>query len=369
MSQAVIDSLVRERDQIIERVDALVGADDFDAADSEYVALRDRAAGLQTRIDSLREWVARKAAVADLDRGARAAAPSDPLGEPQPTSWGDVFVRSAEYADYPMRGRSARVQIADRALPMTLAGMSPAPRPQITLDDPGAPTPLLEALPAIPVAQSGLDIVRYAKTAGGAAVVPEGTAKPSAEWAATVTPITLDTVAVFTQATRQLLEDAGALRAMIDRELRREVLLKQDQLAAAAIHGETTIPQVGASSLLAAIYMARSAVVQSGYRPTHLLIHPDDLAEQRIASWSLQQPVDITAGLTVVEDARATLGEVIVGDLRAGVQRYQRTGVQIYITDSHADTFLSNVFTILAEGRERTVVGRPAALARGQVAP
>lgn len=364
MSQAVIDTLVHERDDIIAQVDAIVGSDEFDAGDSAYVALRDRAAYLQTKIDAMREWTASKAAVADLDRAARKAVEPNPLGDPQPASWGDAFVRSAEFTEYPGRGRSAFVRVSDRALPMKLAAIDGLAKPQILMADPPAPTDLLSALSTVPLSQNSIDVVTYKRASGAAAVVAEGAAKPAAEWSLEVTPIVLETVAVHTQMTRQLMEDAGALRALIDTDLRRLVTEKQDALAAAAIHNNADIPTVEAATLLAAIRMGRAAVRKARYTPTHMLIHPDDLAALEIASWSLSQPVNISAGLTVVEDPAATPGEVIVGDLRAAVQRYVRTGVNIYITDSHANTFVENVFTLLAEGREKTVVTRPAGLVK-----
>lgn len=364
MSQHVIDTLVRERDDIIAQVDALVGGDDFDATDSAYVALRDRAAHLQTRIDGLRDWTARKAQVADLDRAARTAAAPDPLGDPQPLSWGDSFVRSAEFAEYPGRGRSAFVRVADRALPMKLSAVEGLAKQQVLMQEPAAATDLLGALSTVPLASNSIDVVTYKRASGAAAVVAEGAAKPAAEWSLEVTPIVLETVAVHTQMTRQLMEDAGALRALVDTDLRRMVVEKQDALAAAAIHSNADIPEVEAATLLAAIRMGRAAVRKARYKPTHMLINPDDYAALEIASWSLSQPIDITAGLTVIEDPAATPGEVVLGDLRAAVQRYVRTGVNLYITDSHANTFVENVFTLLAEGREKTVVTRPAGLVK-----
>jgi hypothetical protein len=47
---------------------------------------------------------------------------------------------------------------------------------------------------------------------------------------------------------------------------------------------------------------------------------------------------------------------------------YTRSAVALYITDSHADTFLSNVFTLLAERRSKTVLVRPLALCEAKTA-
>jgi hypothetical protein len=74
-------------------------------------------------------------------------------------------------------------------------------------------------------------------------------------------------------------------------------------------------------------------------------------------------------GLTPIAAASQPEGTATVGDFSAGVQRYQRTGTSLYITDSHGDTFLSNVFTVLAEQRALTVVTRPDALVECSKAP
>ena len=44
------------------------------------------------------------------------------------------------------------------------------------------------------------------------------------------------------------------------------------------------------------------------------------------------------------------------------MERYVRSTIDVFITDSHADNFTKNIFTILAEGRELAAVIRPAAL-------
>jgi hypothetical protein len=43
--------------------------------------------------------------------------------------------------------------------------------------------------------------------------------------------------------------------------------------------------------------------------------------------------------------------------------RFYRSGISLYVTDSHASTFTANVFTLLAERRSKTVVVKPQALA------
>jgi hypothetical protein len=52
-----------------------------------------------------------------------------------------------------------------------------------------------------------------------------------------------------------------------------------------------------------------------------------------------------------------------VGDFKTGVTLFYRAGVGVYATDSHAETFTSNVFTILAERRTKAACLNPYALA------
>jgi hypothetical protein len=72
-------------------------------------------------------------------------------------------------------------------------------------------------------------------------------------------------------------------------------------------------------------------------------------------------------GLTPIPHIAQTAGTATVGDFTVGVERYVRSGVNLYITDSHASTFIANVFTLLAESRELTVVTRPAALCEASI--
>jgi hypothetical protein len=229
---------------------------------------------------------------------------------------------------------------------------------------PAIPTPLLDTMPSITVSQNGIEVVVWQKVAGGAAIVPEKGAKPSAEYGPVVTPSTLDTIAVYTQLTRQMTEDAPAVRDTINNELRREVLLKAE--AAAALVAASLPTADGDGDLLAGIRVGIATVQGAGYNPNAALINPADWAALDIAviGGTLLGPTIQSNywGLRLISSPAQPAGTVTVGDFAAGVQHYVRSGVSLYITDSHADTFLSNVFTLLAERRTKTVVTRPAAL-------
>jgi hypothetical protein len=108
-------------------------------------------------------------------------------------------------------------------------------------------------------------------------------------------------------------------------------------------------------------------VVQAaGFNPGAVLLNPTDWAEMDVAAMrgtlagaTIRQNY---WGLTLIPSIAQPVGTAVVGDFRAALSHYIRSQVAMYITDSHADTFLSNVFTLLAERRAKTVVVRPQAL-------
>ena len=292
-------------------------------------------------------------------------------GEDQ--SWGEMFVRSAEFQDYRGRGSSPRLHIETRALPSTLASMAPAiTKTKRLVEDAEWPAPLLALIPTISVSSNGFDVVRWVKTAGDAAVVPEGSTKPSAEFVPNSTPVVLDTIAVWTQLTRQLIEDEPAIRSKIDSELTREVTRALESESAAAL-AAATLPAVNAASLLEAIRVGIGTVQGEGYRPNAVLLNPADWAtlDITVLGQTLIGPSIGSQfwGLRPVASMAQPVGTATVGDFSAGVERYSRSGVNLYITDSHASTFTSNVFTILAETRSKTVVVHPDAFAEATETP
>jgi HK97 family phage major capsid protein len=376
----VLDQLRAERDQARDAAIALAEADDFDPTSDAFTALESRSASLDSQIERLVTLYGARQQADALDGRMSRAATRTEQRPTAPESWGEVFTRSDVFAQYPGRGTSSRVYLDTephtRALPTGLADLVAAGwkggTTTVDATPPPVATPLLDAMNTITVSQNAVDVVVWAKTAGGAAKVAEKAAKPSAEWAPTVVPSTLDTIAVYTQLTRQLVEDAPAVRSLIDGELRREVLIKEEAEAAAAL-AAATLPTATGADLLAAMRVGIATVQGAGYSPTAALINPADWASLDVAvlGGTVLGPTirQDYWGLRLIPSTAQAAGTVTVGDFGAGVQHYVRSGVSLYITDSHADTFLSNVFTLLAERRTRTLVTRPAAMVEVTAAP
>jgi HK97 family phage major capsid protein len=368
-----MDKIRKALDDTIAQAEEMTTRDNFDPKDPGYVALREEADRLTASYQEMAAWSQRKATSNEVGAAlhrteAKADKEQTKARTAEPLSMGEEFIRSEVFTNYAGRGTSSRVEVVrDRALPGTLADWAGAlpSVPQRDVTPPAAATSILDLVPSIPVSQNSLETIVYGIAAGGATVVAEGSAKPSIEFEPTVTPITLATLAVYTQLTRQMIEDGPAVKARIDQMLARDVRREAEDQAAAALAG-ATLPTAEGDTLLAAIRKGMAAVQTAGYAPGAVLLNPNDYAELDIDVFgaTLNGPSVNSRfwGLTPVPHAAQAAGTATVGDFGVAVERYVRTGINLYITDSHGDTFLSNVFTLLAEAREKAVVVRPAAL-------
>jgi HK97 family phage major capsid protein len=381
VNQSVLDGLVEQRDEALSGAVALAESDSFDPQDEVYVGLKTRAETLNKRLGELSGLLeARKASDALDGRLSKTEQRSqERSGWSVPNervSFGEAFIRSEQFTEYAgsPRGRMPKLEL--RALPTGLAAMGTAGldlgKTTVDVQPPTAPTPLLDNINRVQVTSNAIDYVSWAVVAGAAAIVAEGAAKPSIEFGPTVTSDSLDNIAAYTQLTRQLIEDAPSVRDMINNMLVREILREEEEQVATAI-GAATLPTAAGADLLAAIRVGVAEVQTAGYAPNAVLLNPADWADldNAVMSATLNGPVirQNFFGLTVIPAPAQTAGTAIVGDFRTGVTQFYRSDVSLYITDSHASTFLSNVFTLLAERRALAAVVRPDALVEVAATP
>lgn len=375
----VLEDLTAKRDIEIERVEQLMTGD-FDPESPELVAGKDQIATLNRTIKERTDWEQLKAASNKLTATqAKVNRDNDGLirrtNDPDPTP-GELFTRSDAYLNYHGQGTSSTVELKTRAtsLPSVLADFA-TQMPQAARRDVSPPMrfTLLDLLGGTPVSSNSVETVVWSNTGGTtAAVVGEGLGKPDVEYGVAVTPYTLSTIAAWTQLTRQLMEDAPAVTARINQLLARDIRIKAESEAAAALVA-ATLPTATGTTLLAAIRVGMATVESEGYDPNAVLLNPADYAALDIDVFSnTLAGTNVNRafwGLTPVAHKAQAAGTATVGDFTAAVERYTRTGVNVYITDSHAATFISNVFTILAEAREKTIVVQPKALVEVTKAP
>src|SRR3954469_11224497 len=250
MSTAVLDNLRGERDAARDAAIVMAEQEDFTPTDEAYAQLEARAVKLDNQIEQLAKLMEARSAADALDGKMTKAGKRQEQQRQDPQilqtmqSWGELFIRSEEFKSYRGRGTSGQYeldsdQLQTRALPTGLAdlvaaGFKGAPY-QVDTSPAAAPTPLMDNITQIQVSGNAIEYVAWTKKAGGATKVAEKAAKPSAEFGPTVTSTTLDTFAVFTQLTRQLIEDAPAVRSLIDSELRRDVARAEEADAVAVL--------------------------------------------------------------------------------------------------------------------------------------
>ena len=243
---------------------------------------------------------------------------------------------------------------------------------QFTQSAPEFATPLLDVITTVPVTTSSVDILTYGQEITGADVVAETADKPEGTVVTGVTPTPLETIAVWVQYSRQLADDAPALRALLNSGMTRGVLRKLQQEVTDAVLAASIPDTIGAAGD-PAIQVVREgmAVVQAaGYTPNVLLGAPADLAQLDIAVLNLGGAASTVLGggnWGLRPIAVPGLPNMIVADAAAAFVLFVRNGVQMFTTDSDIvgsgatakSAFRSNVLTTLAEMRAKGAVQNP----------
>lgn len=246
-----------------------------------------------------------------------------------------------------------------------------------------------------------VQFVRKGATTNNAAEVAEATtvagatAKPESAVDLEVVETTVKTIAHWIPVTRQMLQDAAQIKTFIDAELLLGLEKREDtQLVAGdgsganlrgilntsgiqvldATYFTTTAPLPANANELDRIRRAvRKIRVTGEANPNFVLAHPDD-----VEVWDTLKDADGNYllrsggpdaggvrsiwGLTIVESLAVTARRPLVGDGRYGIVLDKMDG-EIFMTDSHSDWFVKNLYAILAESRLALAVTLPAAFA------
>ncbi|MFJ9125708.1 phage major capsid protein [Streptomyces sp. NPDC102340] len=303
-----------------------------------------------------------------------------PKAEVQHRSAGARFTASEAFKSYSGRGSSQAFELgADwlrqrAAITTAITNGDPAmwwsgpPEPSYT-------TPFLDLLGRVATSQGTVEFMQHGADPI-AELVPEGELKPEATITLEMFTLTLDTFAHWEAITRQALADIPRIESIIDGQLRRGVLRKLEQEAAAKLAGAATVPTLTIADGQSALGLIRAGVAQvqgQGFQPNTLLMNPADLAtlDMDAMATTLNGPQSTPSywGLTPVTSDQVPAGEAYVGDFKSGETWFDRTGTEVFLSDSHADFFIRNQLVILAEARAAFAVTEPRALSRLYVAP
>ena len=311
------------------------------------------------------EKIANRLADSEENRDRRELEKREAPPEPVEMRLGEIVTNSPAFTEYRGHGTSARIEIPDifgldaredRAA-LTTANTYPPVERWGGVAGPTVTTPLLNAIARERVSTGSFDYVTWPPATGVAKVV-EAAAKPEVTLAPTLATGSLDTFAGWVQVTRQALEDVPRIRTQIENALRRNLAQELEKEAAAVI--EAASPVVAGADNLGGLREAVGTLQSVGYTPTGFLVNPADLATLDIVTMHEHNygPVNTSTywGLRPIPVPGIPAGTSYVADLSQAVTWFDRGNTDIYVTDSHVDMFIKNIFVILAESRAKFVV-------------
>lgn len=197
--------------------------------------------------------------------------------------------------------------------------------------------------------------------------------KPESAMALEVVSTTVKTLAHWIPVTKRAASDASQIMTLIDNFLMEGLAEEaEDQVIGGDGTGENftgilnsgplTVGSAG-TDLDAIVDAIREVRVTGKRRPTAMVIHPNDwystgflLAKDGNQNYMVGNPrasvdeLQTLWGLQVVVSEAVAENTALVGDFRQAVL-WEREGVQVTMTDSHADFFVRNLLAVLAEMR------------------
>jgi hypothetical protein len=207
---------------------------------------------------------------------------------------------------------------------------------------------------------------------GGASAVAEASAKPEAtlQWQGGEAPA--KKVAVDVPATREISDDAPAMRSFVDNTLLYllRVRLDQEVLSGSGtgehllgLLNDTAVPNVAAgASPRASITKGLRSAEDAGGQANGVAVHPDDFWNAYDADVSFWGRLG-EQGVQVVRTPAMTVGRALVGDFQRGATLLDKDTGRIAVSESHNDFFVVNRLMILAELQALLLVTWPAVLA------
>lgn len=376
--------LVDERTAITERITAIAEAAAAEDRHTNDVETRELGE-LRTRIGQIDPQIERWNADAEsvrafADLTSRIESRRDtprPNGNghgPPPlesTSWGQPFVDSDQFRTYSGYGQSAHYELdgfLETRAAITTANLAVPHFVWTPVEYQFRPT-ILSVVNHVSVSSGVVDWIEVGADPL-AAVVAEGAAKPEA--AITLTPKTssLDTLAHWVQITRQALDDATYIRSLLEGKLRRGLMAKAEADMATAIDAAATQTATtsiaGGGTMLKSIRVGIGKVEASGYRPNAVLLNPTDYATLDIDVMGTTDTGPVRPatfwGIIPIASNSVPAGKSYVGDYSTGVTFFDRGVTNVFLSDSHASLFISNILVILAEARVKSAVTDPLAI-------
>ncbi len=393
-------TLTEQRDEVMR----LLADDGYDGDVAELIQRADTITG---QIEQAQQRDARLRA---LQAAALPAGPGpdqrqqpgqQPLDPEHPVSVAEAFVRSKALEHYRANGHIGKIAVEHRDAPAGTVTTGTYPKqnqrvPGIIPQNPDYPLLVANLLDRQTSDGTTLEYLRDTSgpvTGGGtwnkAAVVAEGVTKPmSGPFSFDLITTSLKTCAHWVPITRQAADDNGQLVGYIqgrlgyglDFKMDREILTGNGTTQMQGILTTSGINtyQPGSGNTDAKLITVRKAkTVQelAQYPPDAIVLNPSDWQDIELDTTATGEfrvianvqdaggPPRIW-GLNVVTTVAMAAGTALLGGYRMGATLWERQGVTILMSDSHADFFIANTLVILAERRANVAVHTPLAFTK-----
>ncbi|MFD5058251.1 phage major capsid protein [Streptomyces sp. NPDC058394] len=322
----------------------------------------------------------------------------DDQGNAHPVTAAEAFVRSKALESFRANGKRGQFGVDHRVAPAgtVTTGTQPQQNTRVPGIIPNNPDfPLLVANLLDRQTSDGTTLEYMRDTSGPqatwnkAAVVAEGADKPkTGPFTFDLITTTLKTVAHWVPITRQAADDNsqlvgyinGRLTYGLDYKLDREILTGN---GSTEMQGILTTAGIGAYQPASGNTDAKLITVRKAKTQGELAMYPPDAIVMNPLDWQdIELDTDANGqfrvittvtdsgapmriwGLTVVTSVAMTAGTALLGGYRTGATLWERQGITILMTDSHADYFTANTLVILAERRANVAVHTPQAFVK-----
>lgn len=321
-------------------------------------------------------------------------------GDPDEKSLGDIVVEAAGAQSFDSSYRGMIKVKADRAAITSANTTVGAGRSQGTSLVPGARVPGIFGLPErqltirdlVMPGQTASSSIEYVKETGftnNAAPVAETTAKPYSDLTFDMTSSPVRVLAHLFKASRQILDDAPALRSYIDGRARYGLrFVEENQLLNGSGTGQNLhglVPQATAfnpafaaadETAIDRLRLAVLQVVLAEYPATAFVLNPIDWAKIELTkdaggNYIIGNPQGSLTptlwNLPVVSTQAMAAGEFLTGAFSFAAQIFDRMDIEVLLSSENVDDFEKNLFTIRAEERLAFAVYRPESFVTGDV--
>lgn len=298
---------------------------------------------------------------------------------------GDLFIESKAFKGRQgSSGPEANLDIELKTLFETGNGWAPeTTRTGRIVEYATRPIQVTDLIPANTTTQAAVVYMEETTFVNNAAETAEGGQFPESALKLTEQTAPVRKIATWLPMTDEQLEDEPQARGYINNRL--PFMLRQ-RLDGQILVGNGTAPNLtgflnvsgiqtqakGADPVPDAVYKAMTKVKVTGRAfPNAVIFHPNDWQDVRLLRtsdgiyvWGSPSEVGPATiwGLRVVESDAITENTGLVGDYQNFTELVTRRGIDVQITNAHADFFINGKQAVRADTRVALVVYRPSAL-------